>query len=223
MTEETIFDQVDQPVEENQPTIPLEVAEFVGEGKKYGSIEDALKSVPHAQTHIQKLEQEMQQMKEELAKRKTTEELLEDLKANGLPEKTSPAALDAASLTKVVESVLSQREDQKTSQKNIASVVDAFNTQFGEKGPEMYKKVAEESGLPLAALNNLAAKSPSAVLKLAGLSQVPQTPGKTSSSVNTEAFVAHKPSSNSAVKIKPVGSSTKELISAWKAAGEGLY
>ena len=220
MTEETIFDQVDQPVEENS-TVPAEIAEFVGEGKKYGSIEDALKSVPHAQTHIQKLEQEMQAMREELTKRKTTEELLDELKATGLPEKTSPASFDADSLAKIVEGVLSQKEQQKVSQQNIASVVDVFNTQFGEKGPEMYKKVAEESGLPLAALNNLAAKSPAAVLKLAGLSVVSQAPGKTSSSVNTEAFSSHKPSSN-AIKIKPVGSSTKELIAAWKAAGEGL-
>ncbi len=32
--------------------IPTEAAELVGDGKKYQSVEDALKSVPHAQKHI---------------------------------------------------------------------------------------------------------------------------------------------------------------------------
>ena len=35
--------------------IPTEAAELVGDGKKYSSVEDALKSVPHAQKHIQTL------------------------------------------------------------------------------------------------------------------------------------------------------------------------
>ena len=217
MTED-IFEQATPDIEE--PQVPEAVSELVGADKKYKSVEDALKSIPHAQSHIQKLEEEAAQLREELTKRRTTEELLDELKATGLPEKTTQAAIDSETLVKAVEGVLSQREEQKRSQQNIASVVASFNTQYGEKGPEMYKKVAEESGLPIAALNNLAARSPSAVLKLAGITQVSQTPGKTTSTVNTEAFKP-VPSTNN-IRVKPVGSSTKELVAAWKAAGEGL-
>ena len=217
MTEETIFDQVTPETEEQ---VPEAVSELVGVDKKYRSVEDALKSIPHAQSHIQKLEEEAAQLREELTKRRTTEELLDELKATGLPEKTTQASIDSESLVKAVEGVLSQREEQKRSQQNIESVVSVFNTQFGEKGPEMYKKVAEESGLPLAALNNLAARSPAAVLKLAGITQVSQAPGKTTSSVNTEAFKPVPSTSN--IRVKPVGSSTKDLVAAWKAAGEAL-
>lgn len=217
MTEETIFDQVTPEIEEQVPEV---VSELVGADKKYKSVEDALKSIPHAQSHIQKLEEEAAQLREELTKRKATEELLDELRATGLPEKTTQASIDSESLVKAVEGVLSQREEQKKSQQNIESVVSVFNTQYGEKGPEMYKKVAEESGLPLAALNNLAARSPAAVLKLAGITQVSQTPGKTTSSVNTEAF---KPTpSTNAIRVKPVGASTKDLVAAWKAAGESI-
>lgn len=217
MTEETIFDQVTPEIEEQVPEV---VTELVGSDKKYKSVEDALKSIPHAQSHIQKLEEEAAQLREELAKRKSTEELLDELKATGLPEKTPPATFDSESLVKVVEGVLSQREVQAKAKQNVESVIAAFNTQYGEKGPEMYKKVAEESGLHLESLNNLAANSPAAVLKLAGITQVSQTPGKTTSSVNTEAFKSQPTSSN--IRVKPVGASTKDLVAAWKAAGEAI-
>ena len=59
MSEETIFDQstnedqnIDTSITNSQ--LPTEVLDFVGDGKKYSSVEDALKSVPHAQKHIQK-------------------------------------------------------------------------------------------------------------------------------------------------------------------------
>lgn len=217
MTEETIFDQVTPEIEEQVPEV---VTELVGSDKKYKSVEDALKSIPHAQSHIQKLEEEAAQLREELAKRKSTEELLDELKTTGLPEKTPPATFDSESLVKAVEGVLSQREIQAKAKQNVESVIAAFNTQYGEKGPEMYKKVAEESGLHLASLNNLAANSPAAVLKLAGITQVSQTPGKTTSSVNTEAFKPQPTSSN--IRVKPVGASTKDLVAAWKAAGEAI-
>ena len=61
--------------------IPTEAAELVGDGKKYQSVEDALKSVPHAQKHIQTLESELASVKEELTKRRTTEELLDEIKS----------------------------------------------------------------------------------------------------------------------------------------------
>jgi len=221
LTEQTIFDQAtDQVDTQPQFTLPTEVADLVGAGKKYQSVEDALKSVPHAQSHIQKLEDEMKQMREELSKRKTAEELLDEIKSQGFPEKTSPAALDTDALSKVVENALSAREAQKKATQNIDSVVNAFNERFGEKGPEQYKLLAQESGLPLEYLNKLAATSPQAVMKLAGLESKQSTPGRTTSSINTTSM-SSQPSTGS-IKVKMVGSSTKELVSAWRAAGEDV-
>jgi len=221
LTEQTIFDQAtDQVDTQPQFTLPTEVADLVGAGKKYQSVEDALKSVPHAQSHIQKLEDEMKQMREELSKRKTAEELLDEIKSQGFPEKTSPAALDTDALSKVVENALSAREAQKKASQNIDSVVNAFNERFGEKGPEQYKLLAQESGLPLEYLNKLAATSPQAVMKLAGLENKQPTPGRTTSSINTTSM-SSQPSTGS-IKVKMVGSSTKELVSAWRAAGEAV-
>ena len=97
MTETTVFTQtpsVETPpviVTPTAPVISQELSEFVGTGKKYATLEDALKSVPHAQTHISKIEQELAQAKEELLKRKTTEELLEELRVPGVAHATTTA------------------------------------------------------------------------------------------------------------------------------------
>lgn len=73
MSEQTIFNgEVDQtpPVVTSPPppVVPTELQELVGQGKKYATLDDAIKSVPHAQTHIAKLEQEAAQLREELQK-----------------------------------------------------------------------------------------------------------------------------------------------------------
>ena len=54
---------------DNQPTsapafnVPPELSEFVGEGKKYGTVEAALASIVPAQQHISTLEQENNELR----------------------------------------------------------------------------------------------------------------------------------------------------------------
>ncbi len=71
-----------EPISSPKIELPPEVLEFVGEGKKYSNPVDALKSVPHAQKHISTLEAELAQTKTELEKRRTAEELLNEIKSS---------------------------------------------------------------------------------------------------------------------------------------------
>ena len=220
MSEETIFNQETtsevNEIPSNLISLPQEVEELVGEGRKYRSAEDALKSIPHAQAHIRKLEEEQQALKEELAKRKAAEELLEDFVTNGnrQMENTPSAPID---IEGVVNRVISQKQQQAVAQSNQAQVVAAFNAKYGEKGEEMFMQLAAETGTPVAMLNQIAATSPKALLKMAGFDSTPVPPGKTTSSVNTEGFT--QAPTNLSAKI-PKGASTKDLVSAWKNAGE---
>lgn len=226
MSEENIFDQGTPPDQESStppqaPTfsIPTEASDFVGEGKKYNSVEEALKSVPHAQKHIQTLESELANLKEELTKRKTTEELLEAMKSSNQSEFTPPSVeIDENKLVAIVNQSLEAKEKQKIAQQNAASVVDKFTEKFGDKAEEAFITLAKESGMTVQQLNTLATTSPKVVLKLAGLTasnSAPPTPS--SGSVNTQAL-GTKPAEVSA-KV-PKGATTKDLVSAWKAAGE---
>lgn len=227
MSTETIFDLGSTTISSQQDnqipqtSLPTEVVEFVGEGKKYGTVEEALKSVPHAQKHIQSLEAELAQLKEQVTKQKTTEELLDELKSglNTNEATTTTVGLDKDELTNLVNQTLAQREAQQTSKQNASSVASKFREKFGDAAEQAYITLAQESGLSVQQLNNLAATSPSAVLRLAGLSAGGSgMAGKSSSSVNTEAL------SNTAVEEKSArvkqGATTKDLVNAWKIAGE---
>jgi hypothetical protein len=98
--------------------IPTEAQQFVGEGKKYKSAEDALRSVPHAQEHIQTLETEMAHLKEELSKRKTTEELLDEIKSGIQPQEatTSQGEINQDRIMDLVNATIAQREQQTKAQ-----------------------------------------------------------------------------------------------------------
>lgn len=229
MTDSTIFDDSntnENPQQDTQPQglqLPTEAVDFIGSGKKYQTVEDALKSVPHAQKHIQTLEQELQNLKEELVKRKTTAELLDNFKS-GLPQENTPQVVefDQDKLAELVDRTLTAKEQQRKAHENVLSVVNKFTEKFGDKSKaeEAYATIAKESGLSLAQLNTLAASSPSAVLKLAGLtSNAPQMASKPTSSINTQYMATNQPQQNASARV-PKGASTRDLVNAWKIAGD---
>jgi hypothetical protein len=229
MSEESIFNGetppvVEPPASNPTSTVPTEVADLVGEGKKYRSVEDALKSVPHAQKHIETLEQENARIKSELEKRRTAEELLEEIR-NGIsqPAAGTPApTFDPNTIESTVEQLLARKEAKRSADSNISQVVSKFQEVFGdkEKAEQEYIKIAAEAGLSVQMLNNLAATSPAAVLKLAGIGTAKQQPvGKPSSTVNTESFSQGNTQQLSS-KVPAVGSTTKDLMQAVRNARE---
>lgn len=202
--------------------IPTEAQALVGEGKKYASAEDALRSVPHAQQHIKTLEEEMAQLKEELAKRKTTQELLDEIKSGVRPagNTTQEGGLNQDTVMELVNNTLKQNEQKKLAQANASQVASKFNEKYGSNAETVYNSLAKDLNLTPQKLNELAATSPNLVLRLADLEGNVQTNvPKSSGSVNTEALGLNKPKAGLSAKV-PKGASTKDLVNAWRAAGE---
>ena len=202
--------------------IPTEALDFVGEGKKYKSAEDALRSVPHAQEHIKTLEEEMAQLKEELTRRKTAEELLDEMKSGIQPTEATPQGVefDQDRLMQLVNQTIEQKEQQTKAKQNAQTVASKFTEQYGAQAEAAYNKIAQEAGLTVQQLNNLAATSPNVVMKLAGFETKSTPVGKPSSSINTQALGSTKPTELSARV--PKGASTKDMLAAWKNAGEKI-
>lgn len=225
MSEENIFNE-DQSLENEVPPeqnpLPPELADLVGEGKKYKTMQDALKSIPHAQNHIQKLEEDLSKYKEEVAKAKAMEELLEEFKQQAKESQYQPPAepLDQrppVDIDSAVEAALARKEAQRAAKANAEVVIKAFKDTFGDEGEARFIQLAQENGLPIPYLNTLAQTSPSAVLKLAGLtkSAAPSVP-HSASSVNTEAnFSSNQELS---ARVNMVGASSKDVTQAWKNA-----
>ena len=202
--------------------IPTEAQELVGEGKKYQSPEDALKSVPHAQKHIETLESELASVKEELTKRQTTQELIDELKSGSQPVEntTQSAEINQDNIMDLVNKTLSIRENKAQADSNAKQVAAKFTAQYGDKAEATYNSIAKELNVTVTQLNELAQTAPSIVLKAAGLSAATAPVGNTTGSVNTEALT--NTASPEALSAKVESGSTKDLLKAWGRAGEKI-
>lgn len=172
--EKTIFSGDDQPTgEEKAPaiTLPDNVKDLIGPGKKYATLEKALESLAPAQNHISTLEAELKAMREAAEKAvsldqvySTVQELLaEERKTHGT------STLDVSAVSGLLDRKLTEREQQQEAARNVSAVKKVLVDKFGEKAEEVYKTKAAELGLGIDFLNSAAAKSPQATLKLLGL------------------------------------------------------
>jgi len=202
--------------------LPPEVADLVGTGKKYATAEAALASIPHAQKHILTLEEENRLIKAELEKRKTAEELLGELKQSGFQSvaTTTKSEITSENIAQLVNQTIEQKELQKKAEQNTQKVISVFTEKFGNKAEEIFKQVAQESGLSISSLNSLAATSPNAVLKLAGLEGKENSfINKPKGTVNTDTLTPTNSDNQLSSRVKP-GASTKDVVNAWKIAGQ---
>lgn len=199
---DTVFDKGDNPTNEsvtadnseqnNQPslTLPDGVEELIGEGKKYKSLEDALKSIPHAQTHISSLEREMAELREDLAKRLSAEEVLKKIQERDkAPEKenTTPT-LDTDTLKNLVKDTYKEMTAEEKARANVLKVDGKMKEVYGDKAREIIATKAEELGVTVDFLASTAATSPQGFFKLVGLEDKKAAPTNTErhGSVNTE-------------------------------------
>lgn len=227
MTDTTIFGADQTPVAPETPVVPPVAAvqlppgvdQLVGIGKKYASVDVALAAIPHAQTHITNLESELAVAREELSKRKTTQDLLEEIKS-GIPQGTTipKVEINQDEIVNIVNHQLAQKENQKVAQDNTETVRQVFTKQFGDNAEKIYVALAAETGLTVDALNKLTAISPHAVIKMAGIKEQVKT-GTIKSDVNTQALSSTKPNDELSAKLPKVFS-TKDVTAAWHRAGE---
>lgn len=211
--------------QQSAPQVPEELKELIGEGKKYKTVDDALRSVPHAQQHISTLEQQMEDLNKEVARRRAAEEILEEVRnqrGQEQPAATTPDASPASEkdVEQLVESMLDRRltarEQEASVKQNQQSVVSGLTEKYGEKAEEVYTQKAEELGVPVSFLDDIAAKSPQAVLAyFSGSSK--SGPTRTSPGLNTEQ-VAQNHSQQTQRKPIMHGASSEDVLSAWRRA-----
>jgi hypothetical protein len=172
-----------------QPVIPPELQEFVGAGKKYASLDDVYKAFPHAQKHISTLEEENRQIKEELQRRKTAEELLEEIQNRAItPQESVTTPPSIPDISSLVRQEIQRTQAEQVSLANQHEVVNKFTALYGDKAQVQFEQLANELGVPITSLNQLAATSPKALFKLAGIDQSKSTSsGTLQSDVNLSA------------------------------------
>jgi hypothetical protein len=206
MTEETIFSpdqgQSAAPAASQEaapaptaPAIPTELAGIVGEGKKFKTLEDYNKGYENSQQFIETLKSETAQLRDELAKRKAAEDLLKDIRSEvSQPQPTSQGVeVNQDVVSSIVKQQLDSIKAKDTADANAALVLNAFKEAYGDKVDQEAQRIATESGLTLAQLQDLTYKSPQAVLNLAGLKGNKKAPSTSfTSDVNTQALSSNQ-------------------------------
>jgi hypothetical protein len=199
-------------------TIPDNVKELIGEGKKYSTVELALAALGPSQTHIQKIEEENRQLREKAAQAVDSSKLYETVQELLKKERTTSdsAPLDVGSVEALLDRKLTERENRIVQDNNATSVKAALIKKYGskEKAQEYFTQRSEELGVNLTSMSKT---SPRAALELLGIKgdSTPTTTASSRGSMNTEAF---KPTEGSkTVKTVMSGASTKQIMAAWEA------
>lgn len=169
--------------------------------QKYKTLDDALKALQHSQQYIPQLTKTLAEKEAELAQAKAAASKVEELERSvqQLMSPSEPAeqstnaqpAITPEAIAALVKQTLTQTQVEQTASQNLATVVQAAKTAFGDKADEMFYSKAQTLGMSKEAINSLAATSPAAVLELLGIKQG-ATPAKPSSGFNTDGFTPNK-------------------------------
>ena len=149
------------------------LADLVGDGKKYATVEDLAKGMVHGQFHIGTLEQETASLREQSGTAKSVEDVLAAIKGMSPQQSQEPAAdpqqAPAKSELTVAEQITAafQARDQQsvanTEDQNRATLIKDLGVKYGADAEMLYSKVGNDLGINL---DELAGKSPAAVMKL---------------------------------------------------------
>lgn len=174
------------------------VAELVGDGKKFKSVDDLARGKIESDRFVEKLKTENAALREALDSDANPEEILRRidavLKSQGgsrsdTTDQTSNQSQTGSQLTeeKVLE-LLKQQKAQERAKENRARYEASVAKAFGEKSAEVIATRIDELGMDQTELLNLAQRNPAAALRLLGIRDSGASGGTMESSVNTEAF-----------------------------------
>ena len=170
-------------------------------GDSFRDPEAMAKSLLNADTHIKKLEAENSVFHEKTIQEDFGSKLLEELRKSQPPVSGDPAATPGENITdgvqavtpasnpedikKLVDEAIANREHTRTKEQNIAETDKVMRQRFGDQAVAEVSKRAQELNVSLEYLADVAAKSPTAFLRMIGEAPMAQTNSTVQNSVNT--------------------------------------
>jgi C4-type Zn-finger protein len=184
-TETTQTTQPEQTQEETSPQGSFLSKLVEAKGENWKDPEVLAKGKIEADGYIQTLEGQLTQMREDLKKKEYQEEVLEQLQKkatestavnNGVPNNNNSNTegenttrnLSEEDLKSLVEQTLNQREADAVTKTNLQRVDEELDKSFGTNAEEVVKKKAEELGMSMERLSEIASESPNAFFTLIG-------------------------------------------------------
>jgi hypothetical protein len=162
--------------------------DFVGEGKKYQSVEEAAKALAkkavHADALIDNLTKKQDELRsdylrvnEELKVRAKLEDLLNHVESkrqqppSDEPKATGDAHLDLTKVEELFTRKFQETENQKRERENYSLVESKLKERFGNNFAEHLKEQIADLGMSPDEVNFMAKKNPKVLIKALGLEQ----------------------------------------------------
>jgi len=173
-------------------------------GEKWQDPEIIAKGKVEADNYIAELQRELEELRGDLTKNEYAKTLLETLQGKAEAPTSSNSAEaqqkenegsaadqnttgDAGDLESLVEETIRKREQQQTAKQNLDQVQETLKKAYGTEASKVVQERANELGMSLDRLQEIATESPSAFMRLVGDSPAVEKNPVPSSSVNTTA------------------------------------
>lgn len=160
-------------------TETLLVDQLVGEGKKFKTLDDLAKGKLESDRTIEQRNAELAALREELASRVKLEEVLDRLtsretedrddypyQGNNSSASGQPATINQKQIETLIETTITKKERERTANQNRTLVLNRLKELYGDGYAQRLNDAQAQLGLDKESLNDLAARSPTAFLKL---------------------------------------------------------
>lgn len=164
---------------------------LVGEDKKFKTPEDLAKGKLESDQFIEQLQRETKELREELGRRPTKEELLDTIRASQKDDQGNQTGLDEEAVRTLINKQVTEYDSQKAAAKNIETAANKMIELYGQKAGEITYNKAQELGVSVDYLKDLSARSPQAFYNVMGInasSQKDTSNKNLESNTNTETF-----------------------------------
>lgn len=244
MTDQSIFDQQQgtpapaaQPaaapqaapqVQAQVPTYEAQLQMIVNESgeQKYKNVEEALKGSAHAQAHIATLTQKVAELEQEASKATTLDSVMEAMNKSTTPEQSTPpapAGLDPSQLAEQFKNFYNTAEQEKIAVANEQAFSRDLMSAYGDKAVDTMATKAQELGVDLNVVRDMARKSPLAAKKLLGLENHAASTAPLQSSINTAALDNQTQNKPADRVFSMAQANTKDVMSEWNRVSPDKY
>jgi len=165
---------------------------YVGEGKKYSSVDELAQGYQNADAFIDKLKEENAELRTQQTKQTTVTEVLDAIKTeqkstNGSSDDLSTISEDE--VAKIAQQTYDQQKQFEGAKSNILKADKMLKDIYGDKAQDIMNSKGSELGLGPDTLQDLAAKSPTAFINLvAGNQKSANETAPTTGSVNSDSL-----------------------------------
>lgn len=158
-------------------------------GEQWKDPEVIAKGKLEADNHIKELNEKLKKLEESNASAKKLEDLVAQIekatKSNPTSESNTKTSVSEEDIQSLVEKTLTKKEQESTAKQNLDLVNSQLAESFGDEAVSVVQKKAQELGLSVERMKQLAAEAPSAFLTLIG-EKPKQVKVNTEGSIKTE-------------------------------------